>query len=770
MFAFCNDVEGSPGWTFSAGTDRNPCINPEVISGDTITYELYDAGKENWYASSTHIPLEFLQISKVKDLREECGRGMFEKLKDACDQLEPVGALSVMSQFRSESYNKLLLDSGTKLFLDEAHAHPIYIHNHEEGNHTVFDLIVFTGRRWVLTDTDHIDELHDMSIQDLLDLKGVTEFFQKPKNIHTIAESEQHWVRLLSDIVPHATDSGTPIDLKWYEPEYNRELKYSFPSPRLIPEDIMFECKRCNNSTSKCRNDGVCSANGICQCVNGAFGGHCQDKPLGDSKCNVHFNKKSYDYDGGDCCGGTCDGIECGFDGLHSAFGKKLTVASFGFEHCNNPEMAVITLVWKRLRNHDYCNNGEEFCAIVALNLRCDDRTYFDLPELRLDVEDNCEGPFNQTVLVPYGSTCHLESSQDWYNVDYEFAMYYGLDESECLIHESNQDTTSVWFHIPTHCFSDALTDHMESFFDDSIQANAVETLSQDTISDRLCMNDQDLLVERFALKVLNFSVAIDNNNFKAHQCQGWGGSAVKIECDENHKITYLYIKDARTEGTIPTELALLSQLTHLDFFNDPMNGTIPVELSLLTKLEFLDFGGTELTGSIPTELFLLTNMKWLGLFEVPLSGVFPSEIGRMQKLTKLDIHKTGLIGTIHTEIGLLSKLRFLEIGDVNLTGTIPTEIGLLTNLRKLSLSHLDLRGPLPSEIGLLTTLKTLVLNAVGLTGTVPPELKNLSHLESWDLMLNEVAMSPTSDIPLNSTPTASPTNLKLTLVPTIAF
>lgn len=118
---------------------------------------------------------------------------MFKKLKCSCAKLEPVGALSVISKFKSDFYEKLVWNSSELGdFLDESYAHSIYVHGHNEDNHTDFDIILCSGRRWVLTDTDHIDELHDKSVQNLLDLEAIREFFKKPKNMHDISESKQH--------------------------------------------------------------------------------------------------------------------------------------------------------------------------------------------------------------------------------------------------------------------------------------------------------------------------------------------------------------------------------------------------------------------------------------------------------------------------------------------------------------------------------------------------------------------------------------------------
>lgn len=49
--------------------------------------------------------------------------------------------------------------------------------------------------------------------------------------------------------------------------------------------------------------------------------------------------------------------------------------------------------------------------------------------------------------------------------------------------------------------------------------------------------------------------------------------------------------RDKTTDSTIPSELGLLTQLSHLDIDSNELTSTIPSEIARLTKLAGLDFG-----------------------------------------------------------------------------------------------------------------------------------------------------------------------------------
>jgi len=116
----------------------------------------------------------------------------------------------------------------------------------------------------------------------------------------------------------------------------------------------------------------------------------------------------------------------------------------------------------------------------------------------------------------------------------------------------------------------------------------------------------------------------------------------------------------------IPTEMTLLSNLSYLYLFDckapygeeNAGPTTIPTDIGRLTHLTHLDLEGLQfLTGTLPTELALLTNLKSMNIRLNDITGELPSEIGRMTALTELDVaYMPGVKGTVPSEYGSIAK------------------------------------------------------------------------------------------------------------------
>lgn len=212
-----------------------------------------------------------------------------------------------------------------------------------------------------------------------------------------------------------------------------------------------------------------------------------------------------------------------------------------------------------------------------------------------------------------------------------------------------------------------------------------------------------------------------------------------------------LSITSLFTEGGIPTEIGLLSNLRRLDAEDTEGDGswaTLPTEVGRLARLESLTTNGDYL----PTEIGNLASLRSLDCLcgGPPASCAdagprLPTQIGRLSRLETLrawDINpevgrlanlKTLEVGgraaaPIPTEIGGLAQLVELKYG--TRTG-LPTELGLLGALVTLNVSRAE--GPIPTHLGRLGNLVHLTLygdRGGGLEGEIPPELLALPRLE----------------------------------------
>jgi len=248
--------------------------------------------------------------------------------------------------------------------------------------------------------------------------------------------------------------------------------------------------------------------------------------------------------------------------------------------------------------------------------------------------------------------------------------------------------------------------------------------------------------LQRYALATLYYSTNGDDWTEKqkwlsdSNECVDWwvkdfDSENTLLKCDTANAITLLLIENNNMVGTLPDEIAFLSDsMFDLRMYSNDIKGTLPSTLEFMTMMKILDLRSNRLSGSIPTTLGRLTALQDLRLYENSLVGVIPTEMALMTSLKDLRLQSNKLNGTISgTTFGSLTALDTLQLSENNFTSTIPTEIGLLTLLEELKLHRNNLTGPLP-EIGLLTALEKFACHDNTLTGPLPTELGLLTALK----------------------------------------
>ncbi|WP_170110224.1 LamG-like jellyroll fold domain-containing protein [Flavilitoribacter nigricans] len=98
------------------------------------------------------------------------------------------------------------------------------------------------------------------------------------------------------------------------------------------------------------------------------------------------------------------------------------------------------------------------------------------------------------------------------------------------------------------------------------------------------------------------------------------------------------------------------------------------------------------------------------------------------------------LAGTLPASMGSLAGLKRLFISfNPLLTGPVPPELGNLSQLEYFLLVDNDLTGGIPASLGQLGNLLTLQLQQNRLTGSIPVDLRTLSRLEQLYLFDNQL-------------------------------
>ncbi|KAL3934512.1 MAG: hypothetical protein SGBAC_009790 [Bacillariaceae sp.] len=212
-----------------------------------------------------------------------------------------------------------------------------------------------------------------------------------------------------------------------------------------------------------------------------------------------------------------------------------------------------------------------------------------------------------------------------------------------------------------------------------------------------------------------------------------------RVGCDRNGTWKRLVLYNLDLQGTIPSELALLTRMETLVLSNHTISGTIPRELSNLPMLKKLDLSGNRLNGRIPVQFSRLVKLEELYLQRNQLGNVIPPDFGSLTALRRMDVSTNSIIGRLPTQVGLMAALERLDVSDNQIGNSIPSEMGQLQQLRRLDLSGNGFLGNIPLQLGLYR-LTHIDLHQNQLVGTVPARLGALRDLVYLDVSRNPLS------------------------------
>lgn len=129
--------------------------------------------------------------------------------------------------------------------------------------------------------------------------------------------------------------------------------------------------------------------------------------------------------------------------------------------------------------------------------------------------------------------------------------------------------------------------------------------------------------------------INIDNNQLS--------GTIPEFQYDS---IYVLKLSNNLIEGSIPSSIGSLSDLTFFNAENNEISGSIPSSICKNTYLQKFVVGNNKLSGNIPQCLSQLTNLEYLDIQQNTLSGIFPN-INNLSLLKKLYAGNNKLDGQI---------------------------------------------------------------------------------------------------------------------------
>ncbi|XP_076898997.1 uncharacterized protein LOC143552738 [Bidens hawaiensis] len=207
-----------------------------------------------------------------------------------------------------------------------------------------------------------------------------------------------------------------------------------------------------------------------------------------------------------------------------------------------------------------------------------------------------------------------------------------------------------------------------------------------------------------------------------------------------------LIIDKCGLEGSIPEQIGLLSNLTHLSLWGNRLSGNLPLSLTNLTHLGYLDLSMNNFSGELPAALANLTHLEYLYLSMNNFGGKLPAALASLVNLKSLYLSSNNFSGELPVWLTKLTHLEYLYLENNQLRGPIPPSYGSMLNLTRLNLGTNHLNSSIPHEIGNLQNLDTLNLGDNNFVGLIPSNFGNLSQLYYLNLGMNAIS----GDIPLD--------------------
>ncbi len=222
--------------------------------------------------------------------------------------------------------------------------------------------------------------------------------------------------------------------------------------------------------------------------------------------------------------------------------------------------------------------------------------------------------------------------------------------------------------------------------------------------------------------------------------CSGWYG----ITCIGTI-VTEITLVSNTLRGTLPSAIGALKNLRRLELRNNHLQGELPTAIEELNSLYALMLTGNQLTGDISTYAWeKFPNMFDLRLDGNQFTGQIPPILGELRELGKLYLGVNELSGSIPDAFGAycingvggMCKLTILDLGRSGISGTLPSSLGNLSMLEFFNILDDDITGSVPIELANWRKIKSIFADGNHLQGELLPFV-GMTNLETLRLSGN---------------------------------
>jgi len=225
------------------------------------------------------------------------------------------------------------------------------------------------------------------------------------------------------------------------------------------------------------------------------------------------------------------------------------------------------------------------------------------------------------------------------------------------------------------------------------------------------------------------------------------------VGCNENNRVTNLYLNANNLSFTFPPELANLDQLIELrigennfdgpidpiifsppnleniSIYDNDYSGTIPEQIGDLTKLRRFVCDRNNLVGPLPANLANCDSLRTFSIAVNKFEGPFPEVLFQLNNLTSLTLNSNLFSGVIPQRFENFPELLNLRIEANEFNGPLPN----LSNNPKIDLlllNHNDFSGEIPEHYANFQLLRTMNLSNNSLSGCIPQSFSNYCPLD----------------------------------------